>query len=294
MPARSAAPKDRREYVRISVDMPMNPKLASLDNPAAGWLAVCAIAYCGQNLTDGEFVPGVVYRLAGVDPAVGKDLIDVGLWHEPGHECPTCEQPGERKLIVHDYLEHQRSKEEAQTLRSARSEAGSKGAEKRWAAKRAVAEQEAIDKAEGIANAIASAMANGWQDDGKAMAEVEVEEEKEQTLFVPPDGETVSKRKTLDDHFAEVYSAYPRKVGRQDARTAWDKARKRSDIAVILAGAIRYRDDPNLPTDKNYIPHPATWFTRGGWDDEPCPARAPEPEKRPTRSTGRPSAPEGW
>lgn len=185
MGAKSPPPGDKREYVRISVDIGLNPKLASLDNPAAGWLSVIAITYCGQNLTDGEFIPAVVYRLAGVDSTLGRDLIEVGLWHEPGHDCPTCPQPGDRKLIVHDYLQHQRSKEEAQALRSARSDAGAKGAEKRWAAKRAADLAKATAEADAMASAMASAIANGWQADGKAMAEVEVEEEKEQPLLVP-------------------------------------------------------------------------------------------------------------
>ena len=75
-------------------------------------------------------------------------------------------------------------------------------------------------------------------------------------------------RKTLDQHFDEFYDTYPRKVGPQAARKVWDKQRQKTPIEVILAGAARLRDDPNLP-EKNYIPHPSTWLARGGWGDEP-------------------------
>ncbi len=91
--------------------------------------------------------------------------------------------------------------------------------------------------------------------------------------LVTPDGATDSKRPTLDDHFAEFWSNYPRKVGKDSARPAWDKARKRSSIEAILAGAKRIAADPNLPEAK-YIPHPTTWLNRGGWDDEPFPDRS--------------------
>jgi hypothetical protein len=47
--------KDRREYVSVSIDLPMHPKLAALDDPVAGWAYVTSLCYCGQNLTDGEF-----------------------------------------------------------------------------------------------------------------------------------------------------------------------------------------------------------------------------------------------
>jgi hypothetical protein len=93
------------------------------------------------------------------------------------------------------------------------------------------------------------------------------------------------KRPSFDDFWAP----YPRKVGKDDARKAWDKATKirKVDPGVIVAGAKRFAADPNLPA-KQFIPHPSTWLARGGWQDEPCPA---------TGTTGRftnPGIPEGW
>lgn len=71
--------------------------------------------------------------------------------------------------------------------------------------------------------------------------------------------------------FAEFYLAYPRKVGKDDARRAFEKAAKSTDPGVIVEGARRLAADPNLP-EKRFIPHPATWLRRGSWDDEPYPA----------------------
>jgi hypothetical protein len=93
------------------------------------------------------------------------------------------------------------------------------------------------------------------------------------------------KRPSFDDFWAP----YPRKVGKDDARKAWEKAVKvrKVDPTVIVAGAKRFAADPHLPA-KQFIPHPSTWLARGGWQDEPCPA---------TGTTGRftnPGIPEGW
>lgn len=71
--------------------------------------------------------------------------------------------------------------------------------------------------------------------------------------------------------FEEFWSTYPRRVGKDDAVKAYDKALRRASAAQILLGAHRMANDPNLP-EKQFIPHPATWLNRGGWQDEPYPA----------------------
>jgi hypothetical protein len=110
--------------VRIAVDLPTNPKLATIDNPAAGWAHVTAICYSGQHFTDGHFPVAVVRRLAGVEADVVDQLFAAGLWHKPGHGCGLCPQPREGEAVVHDYLEHQRSAENARALRESRRRAG--------------------------------------------------------------------------------------------------------------------------------------------------------------------------
>jgi hypothetical protein len=73
--------------------------------------------------------------------------------------------------------------------------------------------------------------------------------------------------------FAEFYMAYPRKVGKEAARRAFERAAKSAAPQLIVDGARRYATDPNLP-EKQFIPHPATWLNDGRWDDEPLPPRA--------------------
>jgi hypothetical protein len=64
---------------------------------------------------------------------------------------------------------------------------------------------------------------------------------------------------------------YPRREGKGAARTAWAKAIGKTDAATIIAGAARYRDDPNR--DPGYTAHPATWLNQERWDDDPLPPR---------------------
>jgi hypothetical protein len=85
------------------------------------------LGYCNRNLTDG-LVPkrralslvdftdaAVVDGHGGVDgqacaPIAVKRLLDADLWHEDGHDCKSCSQPGPSHYIIHDYLKYQPSR----------------------------------------------------------------------------------------------------------------------------------------------------------------------------------------
>lgn len=188
-------PQDWREFVRIAVDLPENPKLAALNDPAAGWLYVTSLCYCGRNHTDGAFPIAVVTRIAGVTKTRAEKLMKAGLWHKRGHSCDRCPQPIDGHAVVHDYLRHNRSAEQVERLREARSQAGARGAEARWG--------NGTSGSNSMASAMASAtptasqphgngdgkchgktMADGWQQHGNPMAEVEEEKE----IKEPPNG----------------------------------------------------------------------------------------------------------
>ena len=197
MVAVSEAPRDPRQYIRITTDIAMNPKLAVIDDPAASWTYVCSIAYSGGSLTDGHFPIAAVLRLAGTSQEVAKALAEQELWHLPGHDCSRCPQPKRGHAYVHDFLQHQRSKDEVQDLTDKRREAGRAGAAARWGvdkppgkriANEAANEHPLWDEGEAsmasaMANAKPSAMANAWQTDGKAIAE---ERRGEERRTIPP------------------------------------------------------------------------------------------------------------
>jgi helix-turn-helix protein len=72
--------------------------------------------------------------------------------------------------------------------------------------------------------------------------------------------------------FDRFWKPYPRKVGKRDARGAFVAAARRAPVEDIIAGAERLASDRNLP-EQEFIPYPAKWLRRDGWEDPPLPSR---------------------
>jgi hypothetical protein len=69
----------------------------------------------------------------------------------------------------------------------------------------------------------------------------------------------------------EFWKEYPRKSDKRAALKALTSALNRASFEEILAGAIAYANDPNLP-DTKYQKHPATWLNADSWENGPLPA----------------------
>lgn len=139
-------------WVRISDDFYDHPKFVDV-TPLSIALWTVGMAYCNRNLTDGYIASsaatrlcdfdGLAYETGGNDlmvameddctPLAIHDLLKTGLWHDNGHDCPDCPQPGRRRYYVHDYLVYQPSAADIKAQKEQRSEAGKKGASARWA-----------------------------------------------------------------------------------------------------------------------------------------------------------------
>jgi hypothetical protein len=133
-----------------------NPKTAMLsDGATALWLR--SGSWSAQQLTGG-FVPArMVTMFRGSDDSV-RELCDVGLW----------ERDDERDgYWFHDWSDYQPDGEEVDALRRKRSEAGKRGADRRWKRK-TVDENGKNGKTDGKCHG--KPMANAWQTDGKSMA----------------------------------------------------------------------------------------------------------------------------
>ena len=91
---------------------------------------------------------------------------------------------------------------------------------------------------------------------------------------------TITKNKEIknneriysDSQFKEFWNHYPKKVDKGAALRAFRKAAKTKDVALIINGAERYAEDPNLP-EKQFIKNPATWLNAEAWNNGPLPAR---------------------
>jgi len=78
------------------------------------------------------------------------------------------------------------------------------------------------------------------------------------------------KNKTYTDEFLKFYAVYPKKVGKDFAWKAWlSKNGTRPPTDVIISAIERLKvTEQWIKNNGQYIPNPATWLNRGGWDDD--------------------------
>jgi DNA-binding MarR family transcriptional regulator len=91
---------------------------------------------------------------------------------------------------------------------------------------------------------------------------------------------------TVDD--LKIFEAYPKRVGKVEALKAIAEARKTVPVAKLLTAVMAYSsavaDWPE--DDRQYVPHPAKWFSTGRYDDDPKTwVRTPKNNNRIGRTT---------
>lgn len=69
-------------------------------------------------------------------------------------------------------------------------------------------------------------------------------------------------------NFAYFYALYPRKQGRRAAEKSWQRLTSQEQLDALegLPNHIEYWKLKQ--TEKEFIPHPATWLNQGRWEDE--------------------------
>lgn len=69
--------------------------------------------------------------------------------------------------------------------------------------------------------------------------------------------------------FAEFWKIYPRKIGKGNAEKAWVKMKCNNLLSsIILAIEAAKKSDDWTKDGGQFIPHPATWLNRRGWEDD--------------------------
>lgn len=185
-----------------------NPKTAMLsDGATALWLR--SGSWSAQQLTDGFIPARMVPMFRGSDDSV-RELCDVGLWERDD------ERDGYR---FHDWSDYQPDGEEVDALRRKRSEAGKRGADRRW-------KRKTVDENGKNGKTMANAMANAWQVDGKSMANscpvpVPVPDKKEKEEY----SSSFSKETSADEYLETGRPEADRQISRQypnlDLTDAW-------------------------------------------------------------------------
>lgn len=93
-----------------------------------------------------------------------------------------------------------------------------------------------------------------------------IEEQGEKTKGVPTEPPAAGQLALVPPHdpFDDFWKVYPKKVGKRDARKAWARAIRTAEPARIIEVASRYPWNP----ERRYIKDPATWLTKGCWEDD--------------------------
>jgi hypothetical protein len=94
----------------------------------------------------------------------------------------------------------------------------------------------------------------------------------------------IEKKVNAQNEFEIFWDLYPRKIGKGAALKSFLRALESEGWEKIHAGTQRLSQDSNLP-DTQFIPYPATWLNREGWNDDPYPERKLTKEQEAERAT---------
>ena len=88
--------------------------------------------------------------------------------------------------------------------------------------------------------------------------------------FLPalPNENTIAHPSVSDDVFEAFWKAYPKRIGKAKALAAWKRAKRPALEDVLCRLEALKASDQWKKDGGQFIPHPATWINRGGWDDE--------------------------
>ena len=100
-----------------------------------------------------------------------------------------------------------------------------------------------------------------------------IEENRTEEIILDKKEKTI-KTEVLEDYFDDFWYKYPKKVGKEAARKAWNKANP--DIIKVIDAINWQRETKQWQAeDGKYIPNPATYLNQGRWMDEAPEQAAP-------------------
>jgi hypothetical protein len=87
---------------------------------------------------------------------------------------------------------------------------------------------------------------------------------------IPETEESRGEREAKGRRFDAFWSAYPRKVAKDDARKAFEKRDPDDELLAVMVSALNAQAlDPDWQKEKGkFVPHPATWLNGARWTDE--------------------------
>jgi hypothetical protein len=113
----------------------------------------------------------------------------------------------------------------------------------------------------GVRSLIGQGQGQGQREENKNISVDEVDGASPEKIAAKPS--------RYSDAFLAFWAAYPRKVGKDAALTAWRAAKKRHGVGaveLIQTAAVRLAAEMT-GRDLTYCPHPATWLNQGRFAD---------------------------
>ena len=242
--------KDARLFARFDLDYADHPKIVALSDSAFR-AHVEMILYARKYMTDGYIPKRVANRL-------GFESLSELLNNDPEHPSLVETDDGQA-YYLHGYGDMNETKAEIEQ-RTARNRAnGARGGRPKGSKKTRSVSQSVSD----------SAPQSRTQNLTQKKAETETETETDIYPYKSPTGD--GKRGGYTEAFERFWKVYPKSADKRTAFNAWKRAVKRADPETIMAGAERYRDDPNR--DPAYTKNGSTWLNADAWLNDPLPPR---------------------
>jgi len=210
-----------------------HPKVVELSLESVGvW--TLAGSWCAAYLTDGEIGLKSIQRLGGSQEQA-MELVYAGLWLEP--------EPGLYQFK--DWADYQPLKSAVEAERDAA----------RDRMQKVRAQKKGRSGSENVRPNNSGTF--GGTSEEVRLTPTHPIPSLPITTTPPPDGAA---------EFDQWYSAYPRKVDKGHARTAFKAARKKASQDVLMAAVHRFATE-SRGTDAKYLAYPATWLNGERWED---------------------------
>jgi len=229
-------------WITLSDDYCDHPKFTPLSDGAFRlWHQV--LGFCRKYQTDGMVPIATLRAFKAYSPKRVRELTTP--WR-PGAE-PLWHDVEGFGVQLHDYLDWNPSKDEDNERRTGSKERMRQMREERRRS-----------------TGVPPVSANITQTDGICSHDVTDQGEGRERIVLD-----LQKKEERRSAFDDFWEAYPRKVGKEAARRAWQKSRRDTDLATILdALAWQTQQDSWLRNGGQYVPHPATWLNQGRWEDQ--------------------------
>lgn len=236
----------------------------------ATWLYV--FAYCAEQENGGRIVGARAWKDRQWQQTCGVTLAEVEA------SAPLVVWDG-NDLVLHAYPNEKES--EIQAKREGGRRGGKASGEAR---KKAMLEASCEAQLPSSASSIAS---SSPRTEGEGEGEGE-EKRKEKRKGTTQDPSLAAAPSASLMGFDEFWNAYPKKKAKGSAEKAWLKIRDRRTLLPAILDAIdkAKRCHDWQKDGGQFIPHPATWLNRRGWEDEVATGHRP--------TNGRPAGFENW